>query len=110
MHTCINPYLPKQTHFINTHGEITDGATVEWARKNGDRGEGRRGDEVGRRERDKTGDERKMGVKDEERKTGRRRRGGQRGESSLKSDSGGCARGPYSFTHELNGGMRVRER
>lgn len=25
MHTGINPYLPKQTYFINTHGEITDG-------------------------------------------------------------------------------------
>lgn len=25
MHGGINPYLPKQTYFINTHGEITDG-------------------------------------------------------------------------------------
>lgn len=25
MHAGINPYLPKQTYFINTHGEITDG-------------------------------------------------------------------------------------
>lgn len=25
MRTCINPYLPKQTYFITSHGEIADG-------------------------------------------------------------------------------------
>lgn len=54
--------------------------------------ERRRGDEGGRRERDKTGDERKMGVKDEEKKTGRRRRSGQRGESSLIGQRWMCER------------------
>lgn len=45
------------------------------------------------------------------RKGRRRTNSGQRGESSrLKSDIGGYVRGPYSFKHELSGGMRVRER
>lgn len=42
----------------------------------------------------------------------RRRRGGGRGEMvrTVKADTGRRVRGPYSFTHELSGGMRVRER
>lgn len=91
VHTCINPYSPKQTYFINTHREITDGLQLT--------GHGRMETGMGEEEKRRW---REKGM--------RKRRSGQGGEGRLESDMGRRVRGPYSFTHELSGGMRVRER
>lgn len=119
MHTRINPYLPKQTYFINTGREITDGFQLNGRGRMETRmrreGEEMRQDRKGARTRQVTGRKsRKRWREWNENKSWerwrRRKRSGQRGEGRLESDSCRCVRGPYSFRHELSGGMRVRER
>ncbi len=83
--------------------------TVEWAWRNGDRNEKEREEMRSEGKRTKQVTRGKLGKRMKQRRW-ERRRNGQKGENRLNSDNSRHVRGPYSFTHELNGGKKVRER